>query len=219
MIALRRGAFVALLLLALVPSTARAQTPALTLDALRNGTYPVRTFLLIPSTVTLVDGGFKMPLLPGSASLATVNFDRAVVGTIAGAPAAAVVLYAQGGGSGTDYWIFAVGADGKALVGTSIGDRTPVKTVSIDGAGQIALDMLVHGPGEGFCCATQPEHCVYAVPGNVLTLLAKTPLPAATGNADLANAQHTSMAFEVVLLAMLLGAIGVTRALGRTRRQ
>ncbi|RLT42273.1 MAG: hypothetical protein DWI58_07000 [Chloroflexi bacterium] len=69
MIALRRGAFVTLLLLALVPSTAHAQTAALTLDALRNATYPVEA---VPGKVAaLKDGHFEVAAAPGSSSKAT----------------------------------------------------------------------------------------------------------------------------------------------------
>ena len=215
MIALRRGAFVTLLLLALVPSTAHAQTAALTLDALRNATYPVEA---VPGKVAaLKDGHFEVAAAPGSSSKATVDLVTATVGTVNGGPAAAVVLASSGGGSGVFFRLYALDATGQVIAKDALGDRIKVQSLTINAVGHIVVELLVHGPNEPLASATLPQHREYFV-GNTLVRV-DVPAPSRTRNAGLDGAQHTSVTFELILLAMLLGAIGVTRALGRTRRQ
>ncbi|MEI6136966.1 MAG: hypothetical protein WCQ48_06075, partial [Chloroflexota bacterium] len=172
----------------------------------------------IPPVVTLVDGRFSIPVVPGAAARASVSFVESTVGAIGGSPAAVVVLYGTGGGSGGIFSAHVVDATGKTVASVNTGDRHPIEMVSINAAGQIGMDVLESGPRDPACCPTQRVHRVYDLRGSVLVRV-DVPAPAATGNAGRDGAQHTSVAFEVMLLAILLAGIGVARSLGRVRQR
>ena len=205
--------FVATFAVATHPSTARAQTPPLTIDALRNGTYPVEA--VSGGSATLKDGHFEAAAAPGSASKVTVDVVLANLGTISGQPVGVVVLASSGGGSGVFYDVYVVDAGGKTLAKDNLGDRIKVQTLAIDKADRIVLDLLVHSPTEGLASATLPEHRVYALVGGTLTRVASTPIPAATGNAGLSDPHRANAAFEVTALALVI--LGASFAHTRTR--
>lgn len=213
MIGLRRGVAVALLLLALFPSSARAQTPALTVDALKNATYPVGAVL--GGQAKLANGHFEVAAAPGSASKATADLVTSAIGTINSGPGAAVVLASSGGGSGVFFDLYALDATGQPIAKDSLGDRIQVRSLSINGAGHIVVDLLVHGPNEPLTSATQPERREYFV-GNTLARIT-APAPAATGTAGLDGAPHTSVAFEVAALVLMI--LGASFARTRTARE
>lgn len=193
-----------------LPSTARAQTPALTVDALKNGTYPVDA---VPGgQAKLTNGAFSVAAAPGSSSMATATLQIATIGTISGQPGAAVILASSGGGSGTFFDLYVVDATGKTLAKDRLGDRVVVRSLSTDTAGNVNVDLLTHGPNEPLTSATQLERRVYALAGGMLVRVA--PAPAATGNAGLDTSSRSNIAFEVATLALVV--LGMSFARTRT---
>ncbi len=203
-----------LAVLALAPSmtsTAGAQAPALTLEALRNGTYPVDG---VPGgTAKLTNGTFSVAAAPGSASMATATFVMAAGGTIAGQPGGAVVLASSGGGTGQFVDLYAVDATGKTTAKTSLGDRIKTEALAIDIAGRIVVDLMVRGPNEPLSSpATVPERRVYALTAGALTRVATPPpAPAATGSGGLDEASRVAAVQGLALLAAVLLAACVAR--------
>ena len=190
-----------------LPSAARAQTPALTIDALKNGTYAVD---VVPGgSAKLANGHFDVAAAPGSASKATADFVTGVTGTIGGQPGGAVVLASSGGGSGTFFDLYVVDATGKTLAKDRLGDRVVVRSLSTDTAGNVTVDLLTHGPNEPLTSATQPERRVHALVGGMLVRLA--PAPAATGNAGLDTSSRSNIAFEVIALTLVVLAMSFAR--------
>ena len=206
-----------LAVLALAPSmtsTAGAQAPALTLEALRNGTYSVDA---VPGgTAKLTNGMFSIAAAPGSASTVTANFVMGAVGTIAGQPGGAVVLVSSGGGTGQFVDLYAVDGTGKTTAKTNLGDRIKTESLSIDANGRIVVDLIVRGPNEPFALpATVPERRVYTLAGGTLTRVttptATVPAPAATGSGGLDEASRTKAVQGLAVLTAVLLAACVAR--------
>ena len=59
---------------------------------------------------------------------------------------------------------------GRAAIqrGTLLGDRVNVRTVTIDKAGTVRLDAVVHRTGDGLCCPTLPLVLEFALEDGVL---------------------------------------------------
>ena len=160
-------------------AAAPTAAPELTLDQLRNATYPLD--VAPGGEAQLVDGSFSAPAAPGSATEITVDLsDSGGSGGIAfgdidgdGVPDAAVVLIAQTGGSGIFYYLAPVlNHDGtpEALAPVLLGDRIEMQALSVE-AGQISVDMLTAGPDDPLCCPTQETHNVYALVDGALELV------------------------------------------------
>lgn len=170
----------ALLLLALALGSAgckKAATPPppLTVDALRNAEY--RSEWPADGVAKLKDGQYEEEIVPGSASklIIVVYPDMHAFGDLNGdgADDAAVVLATSGGGSGTFISLEAMVNDKgapKHVASTPLGDRAQIKSVRIEG-GEIAVDMVTHGPDDPMCCPTLESTKKFKLEGDALTEL------------------------------------------------
>ena len=87
-----------------------------------------------------------------------------------GAEDAAVILYANPGGSGTFFYLAAViNQEGNPvnLASEFLGDRVKVKSVSVQD-GDMVIDLMTHGPDDALCCPTQPALWKYRLKGDSL---------------------------------------------------
>ena len=144
---------------------------ALTTEALRNAEY--QTEWTPEGTVRLEDGEYRAPAAPGSASEIVIALTEYVaVGELDGQPAAAVILYTDGGGSGTFYELHVmVDRDGQPydVAWTQLGDRVQINSLAVEGD-EIVVDMVTHGPEDPMCCPTQQVVQAYALQGEELTM-------------------------------------------------
>lgn len=131
----------------------------LTLDMLKNGTYP--SMWTQSGSVTLVDGIYTEPAAPDSAALTAVTMnDVAAFGDLTGdgIDDAAVLLTSSGGGTGQYVdLVLLVNANGLPIqVATyPLGDRVQVNSVVIQDS-EVIVDMITHAEGDGACCPTLP---------------------------------------------------------------
>ena len=144
---------------------------ALTTEALRNAEY--QTEWTPEGTVRLEDGEYRAPAAPGSASEIVIALTEYVaVGELDGQSAAAVILYSDGGGSGTFYELHVmVDRDGQPydVAWTQLGDRVQINSLAVEGD-EIIVDMVTHGPEDPMCCPTQQVVQAYALQGEELTM-------------------------------------------------
>jgi heat shock protein HslJ len=144
----------------------------LTLDTLRNATYPSEWE--DSGAITLTNGRYEgEPFVEGGATRLVVT----LVSPLAfgdldgdGVDDAVVILVANPGGSGTFHTLEAVRnerGEPVHLASYSLGDRVRVRSLAIEG-GQIALEMVTHGPDDPMCCPTQVVHNTYALEGGEL---------------------------------------------------
>ena len=201
-----------------------AQTPLITLDALRNATYPIE---VVPGgSAKLVNGHFEVTAAPGSASKATADFVTAVVGTLGGQPRAAVVIASSGGGTGLFFELYILDASGATLAKAMLGDRIRVESIEINAAGNVLVHTLMRRPAEPLASPPTARivHAYGISAAGALTLLgplveAPTPAPAPTGNAGLLDAHGQDTGVEAMLLAMVVGAAWAARSLGGRARE
>ena len=143
---------------------------ALTTEALQNAEY--QTEWTPEGTVRLEGGEYRAPAAPGSASEIVIALTEYVaVGELNGQPAAAVILYSDGGGSGTFYELHVmVERDGQPndVAWTQLGDRVQINSLAIE-SDEIIVDMVMHGPDDPMCCPTQQVVQTYALQGEDLT--------------------------------------------------
>jgi heat shock protein HslJ len=121
--------------------------------------------------VTLSNGEHREPASPGSASEIVVKLtDKRAFGVVNGKETGAVVLYTQGGGTGT-FWDLALlskGAEGWVNTDTVLlGDRVKFSSIKINDD-RIVLSLTVHGPEDPICCPTLEVEKRFAVQGNRL---------------------------------------------------
>ncbi|MCC6457673.1 MAG: hypothetical protein IT328_22145 [Caldilineaceae bacterium] len=93
------------------------------------------------------------------------------LGELNGVPAAAVVLSANTGGSGTFSVLAVVVEEEGALVNVAdalIGDRIRINSIGFD-ADEIVLDFVTQGPDEPMCCGTQRTLTSFALQDEQLT--------------------------------------------------
>jgi len=140
---------------------------SLTLDALRNATYPSEWE--DDGAITLVNGRYEgEPYVEGGATRLVVTlFSPLAFGDLEGdgVDDAAVILVADPGGSGTFYSLEAVrneSGEPAHLASYALGDRAQIRSLEIEG-GQIALEMVTHGPDDPMCCPTQIVRNTYAL--------------------------------------------------------
>ena len=142
---------------------------ALTTEALQNAEY--QTEWTPEGTVRLDDGEYRAPAAPGSASEIVIAMtEYLAAGELDGQPAAAVILYSDGGGSGTFYELHVmVDRDGQPfdVAWTQLGDRVQINSLAIEGD-EIVVDMVTHGPDDPMCCPTQQVVQKYALRGEEL---------------------------------------------------
>jgi heat shock protein HslJ len=122
-------------------------------------------------TAPLVDGEYREPAAPGSATETVVTLTEQVAyGELNGQDAAAVVLVTDPGGSGTFYDLAIVMEEGGQPVNvatTSLGDRVQIQALTIVG-NEIVVEMVNQGPDDPMCCPTQQVVQTYALEGNEL---------------------------------------------------
>ena len=126
----------------------------LSLQSLQNGTYNV----LGLGQVTLANGVYTNPNFTTDSKIHDTHMGTALAfGDLNGdgAEDALIVTGTNTGGSGTfvEIWpvlnVSGVGQPGGSL---TVGDRTPVNSLSIDANGVITAEVLVDGPNDGACC-------------------------------------------------------------------
>ena len=155
---------------------------ALTAEILRNATY--QHGFPKAGQAQLQDGMYEEKIDSDSASVIYLALsDQIAIGDLDGdgVDDAAVVLAANGGGSGTYYSLAAViNQDGTPLhvASASLGDRILLEALDI-AAGVITVRMVAHGPDDGLCCPTQRVVHRYQLLGNALQLLSLEELGAA----------------------------------------
>lgn len=155
------------------PSEPVVETQAeLTLDALRNATYPSEWE--DSGVVTLTNGRYEgEPYVEGGATRLVITLiSPFAFGDLDGdgADDAAVILVANPGGSGTFYSLEAVrneSGEPVQLASYSLGDRAQIRSLAIEG-GQVTLQMVTHGPDDPMCCPTQIVRNTYALEGGKL---------------------------------------------------
>jgi hypothetical protein len=142
----------------------------LTTESLQNAEY--QTEWTPEGTVRLEDGEYRAPAAPGSASEIVIALTEHIsMGELDGQPAAAVILYSSGGGSGTFYELHVmVDRDEQPydIAWTQLGDRVQINSLAVEGD-EIVVDMVTHGPDDPMCCPTQQVVQTYALQGEELT--------------------------------------------------
>jgi len=136
---------------------ATATYPPLPVETLKNATYHST---ILPGNFQLVNGLYKLPPIPGESQ---DDYFIRLVDPIAfgdlngdGLPDAAVILKSRAGGTGVFSDLAAVlNQNDKPLniATVDLGDRVLVNDAIIQD-GEIVLDMMIHGPNEGLCCAS-----------------------------------------------------------------
>jgi heat shock protein HslJ len=119
----------------------------------------------------LTDGEYREQAAPGSATETVVTITEHIAhGQLNGQDAAAVILVADPGGSGTFYDLAVVVEQDGAPVNvatTLLGDRVQIKALSIAG-NEIIVEVVTHGPEDPMCCPTQDAVQTYALEGQEL---------------------------------------------------
>ncbi len=161
----------------------------LTLELLENAEY--QSEFPASGKAKLTDGTFFEPYEPGSASgvhvtlmsehlaLADLNGD--------GIDDAVVILEASGGGSGTFRYLAAVlneRGQPRHVASALLGDRVRIESLAIE-AGQIVVQLIGHGRGDGQCCPTQEQTHAFRLEGDTL-------VPAGLTIEALRNAEYQS---------------------------
>lgn len=117
----------------------------------------MRSAVFSSGTVTLSDGEYRMPAVPGSASEIFVKLtDHRVFGELDGDEIGAVILTSSSGGSGTFFELALLTKADKGWENTDtvlIGDRVKIYSVAIQ-ENSIVVSMTTHGPGDPMCCPT-----------------------------------------------------------------
>jgi uncharacterized membrane protein/heat shock protein HslJ len=127
----------------------------LTIEALKNAEY--QSEFSVKGGVRLTNGMYKGKIVPDSATELVVLLSNEVAfGDLNGdgADDAAIILITDPGGSGTFHHLGVVinqKGSPKHLASQLLGDRVKVKSVSIR-SGEIAVEMLTHGPNDPMCC-------------------------------------------------------------------
>ncbi len=149
--------------------TAKPEATTFALEMLQNAEY--QTEWTPEGTVRLANGEYRAPAAPGSASEIVITLSEYVAeGELDGQPAAAVILYTSGGGSGTFRELHVmVERDGQPydVAWTQLGDRVQINSLSIQN-GEIVVDMVTHGPDDPMCCPTQQVVQTYELQGSEL---------------------------------------------------
>jgi hypothetical protein len=132
-----------------------------------------RSALTRSGKAPLVNGQYREPAAPGSASSTMVTLTDAVAAgdlTGDGTPGAVVVLATNTGGSGTFMDLAAVALQAAAPVNVAtvlLGDRVKINSLSLQN-GAITVDMITQGPADPMCCPTQHVLEVYRLQGDQL---------------------------------------------------
>lgn len=155
------------------PTTAPTDEPAgpgVTDTSVRSITYTLPD----GGAYDLVDGVYREPAAPGSASFNLVALSGLppAFGDLNGdgVQDASVILINDPGGSGTFRYLAAVvDEDGWPVntATTSLGDRTRVLSNQVD-AGRIVLQVIAHGPEDPMCCPSELHRWTYELQDGAL---------------------------------------------------
>jgi hypothetical protein len=148
---------------AATPSPAEMPSP-FSAEILKNFVYNLE---VVPTgSVTLTNGVYE-----DADNLILVNWiDTYALGQLNGQPAAAVVLLANTGGSGTFSTLaIVVEQDGELtnIASALLGDRVSMNWVAI-ADNEIMLDLVTQGPDEPMCCGTQRTLVSFMLDGDQL---------------------------------------------------
>ncbi len=134
------------------------ETHGLTLEQLRNAKYRLPLIRDEETPIRFDDGEASIQLGEGATERVHAGLadDMVAFGDLDddGIADAVVVVYINYGGSGTFINLVAVLDRGGAPVQAGrvlLGDRVPVESLTIS-SGEISVNMLTHGPGDGLCC-------------------------------------------------------------------
>lgn len=142
----------------------------LQLNDLANATYddPVAE----SGTLTLKNGVYNQQAAQDATGQTIAKLLAPITyGTLNGVESAAVIIAANGGGSGTFYNLALVQLEeGKPvnIASTPLGDRIIVKNVSIKD-NRLGVDIITQGRDEGACCPTLPLSALYTLAGAKLS--------------------------------------------------
>ncbi len=145
----------------------------LTIEGLKNAEY--QSEFSVSGRVKLSNGIYRGKIVPESASeLIVLLSDQVAFGDLNGdgADDAAVVLITDPGGSGTFRHLGAVinqQGSPKHVTSILLGDRVKVKSLSIR-SGEIAVEMITHGPNDPMCCPTLQVAQNYVLQGSKLVV-------------------------------------------------
>ncbi|MYD93674.1 MAG: hypothetical protein F4Y02_08275 [Chloroflexi bacterium] len=150
-----------------MPAPTAAQR--LTLEQLRNAEYRLPLLGDPDTPIRLVDGMGTLVYGEGATERETVGLidDAVAFGDLDGDgnADAAVVVYTSGGGSGAFIYLAAVldrdGAPSQAAR-AYLGDRVRVESLRISD-GQVLVQILAHGPGDGLCCPSVRTTSTFAL--------------------------------------------------------
>jgi hypothetical protein len=126
----------------------------LTPERLRSATYP--STMRESGTVTLTDGRHVDDALQITTTLLAEPMGH---GLIAGAPAAAVLIAENGGGSGTFVRLVLVGIEAdepRVFASAFLGDRPRVRSLEIGTDDTVTVDLVQVGANDRFCCPATP---------------------------------------------------------------
>lgn len=151
-----------------VPQNSSNANPHLTLDQLKNSTYP--SGFTASGRIQLTNGQATQDI---AASKLTVQLaDQYAFGDLNGDSLedAAVVLISNSGGSGTFFDLAAVlNQNGRpnSVAAIQLGDRVQLKSISV-AAGLININMIAHGPSDPLCCPSLEVTQTYQLQGDQL---------------------------------------------------
>ncbi|MCB0209582.1 MAG: META domain-containing protein [Anaerolineae bacterium] len=155
-------------------AAAAASSPDLTRQQLANATYSG----IYDEPVTLADGRFEgEPFAEDDASRPIVTMANAapLMGDLNGDGIADAVVFLDENSGGTGHFVYVaaqLNQDGRPVdAGTVlIEDRIQIKSAAIDN-GQVMLEIITDGPGDGACCKSHKAHTTYALQDGQLAQL------------------------------------------------
>ena len=136
-----------------------------------------------PGNITLTDGVYQEPALPGTATVTLVLLTESVkFGDLNGdgVDDAVAVIETDPGGSGVFFELVAVVATDEGpqqVASVSLGDRTEIRSLEVED-GIVSLDLITHGPEDPMCCPTQREQRRYRLVGGSLRTVTEAGEPA-----------------------------------------
>lgn len=151
----------------------KSNSATLTVDELKNGEY--LSEFTAGGKVKLNDGVYKEKNAPDSSTELIVTLsNKMAFGDLNGdgEEDAAVVLITDPGGSGTFHFLAVVinqNGSPDNVASQLLGDRVKIKNLSIR-SGEIAVEMITHGPSDPLCCPTLETTLDYQLQGDKLVV-------------------------------------------------
>ena len=140
----------------------------ISINTLKNLEYPLE--YASGGHAKLMDGEFREPVAPGSASKTIIRLsDSIAFGEMGGEPAAGIILVSDPGGSGTFYDLALVVLRGEdpTVIGTAfLGDRIVVNSIEIVDD-KIKVDMITQSPEDAMSSPTLNVVNVYSMVDNL----------------------------------------------------